>query len=302
MGYEDQLTGHGIRGTLSTALNEVGYPKIWVDAQLSHSDPNKVSSAYNHAKYVEPRRRMMQDWADRLDLLEQGQVEAASTHLTIHIEGVPTMADDEKLAEAAIVAAMGGVPSADGVPIVVSAGSQGVAFQRLSPVPIVQAPVAREPAVSDIQREREEMLEIYEASSSLPVPLFAKLAGKSKDQINRELKAGKLLSISIGNRGQRVPDWQLVPLKLKLAQVMLKRASHAESWALYHLLTKPQPGLGDRVAIDLVTPTNLDKVVQALLTAAQPALEVPIDSPEFPDPVRESVRRLVDRAAVLEVG
>lgn len=73
MGYEDQLTGHGIRGTISTALNEIGYPKIWVDAQLSHSDPNKVSSAYNHAKYVEPRRRMMQDWADRLDLLEQGQ-------------------------------------------------------------------------------------------------------------------------------------------------------------------------------------------------------------------------------------
>jgi hypothetical protein len=41
-----------------------------VDAQLSHSDPNKVSSAYNHAKYVEPRRRMMQDWGDRLDLLD----------------------------------------------------------------------------------------------------------------------------------------------------------------------------------------------------------------------------------------
>ncbi|KLD77831.1 hypothetical protein Y886_13660 [Xanthomonas hyacinthi DSM 19077] len=45
-----------------------------MDAQLSHSDPNKLSSAYNHAKYVEPRRRMMQDWADRLDLLEQGQL------------------------------------------------------------------------------------------------------------------------------------------------------------------------------------------------------------------------------------
>lgn len=39
MGYKDQLTGHGIRGTISTALNEIGYPKIWVDAQLSHSDP-----------------------------------------------------------------------------------------------------------------------------------------------------------------------------------------------------------------------------------------------------------------------
>ncbi|GGO76248.1 hypothetical protein GCM10011348_03000 [Marinobacterium nitratireducens] len=56
MGYEDRLTGHGIRGTISTALNEIGYPKVWVDAQLSHADPDKVSAAYNHAMYVEPRR------------------------------------------------------------------------------------------------------------------------------------------------------------------------------------------------------------------------------------------------------
>jgi integrase len=91
MGYEGLLTGHGIRGTLSTALNEIGYPKIWVDAQLSHADPNKVSATYNHALYVEPRRRMMQDWADRLDLLEQGAVNAASTHLTIRIDGMPVL-------------------------------------------------------------------------------------------------------------------------------------------------------------------------------------------------------------------
>jgi integrase len=83
MGYKDLLTGHGIRGTLSTALNEIGYPKIWVDAQLSHADPNKVSATYNHAQYVELRRKMMQDWSDRLDLLEQGEVKAASAHLTM---------------------------------------------------------------------------------------------------------------------------------------------------------------------------------------------------------------------------
>src|SRR5690606_30410983 len=82
MGYRDLLTGHGIRATISTALNEIGYPKVWVDAQLSHVDPNKVSATYNHAEYVEQRRRMMQDWADRLDLLEQNQVEAASVLLT----------------------------------------------------------------------------------------------------------------------------------------------------------------------------------------------------------------------------
>ncbi|MBA1273885.1 tyrosine-type recombinase/integrase [Pseudomonas azotifigens] len=88
MGYKDLLTGHGIRATLSTALNEFGYPKNWVDAQLSHTDPNKVSATYNHALYVEPRRKMMQDWADRLDLLEQNKIEAASTYLTIRFDGM----------------------------------------------------------------------------------------------------------------------------------------------------------------------------------------------------------------------
>src|SRR3546814_20028547 len=83
------------------------------------------------------------------------------------------------------------------------------------------------------------MLAIYEAPDNLPVPLFAKLAGKSKDQINRELKAGKLLSINLGNRGQRIPDWHLVPLKQKLAQILLKQCPDTDTWALYHLLPKP---------------------------------------------------------------
>ena len=39
MGYRDLLTGHGMRATMSTALNEISYPKIWVDAQLSHVGP-----------------------------------------------------------------------------------------------------------------------------------------------------------------------------------------------------------------------------------------------------------------------
>jgi len=88
MGYQHQLTGHGIRATLSTALNEIGYPKNWIEAQLSHADPNKVSATYNHAEFVEQRRQMMQDWADRLDLFEQGQVEAASAPLVLPVTGV----------------------------------------------------------------------------------------------------------------------------------------------------------------------------------------------------------------------
>src|SRR5574337_650381 len=95
MGYEERLTGHGIRATISTALNELGYPKVWVDAQLSHADPNRISATYNHAEYVEQRRVMMQDWADRLDLFEQNQVQVASMHLTIHLQGLPTIAGQQ---------------------------------------------------------------------------------------------------------------------------------------------------------------------------------------------------------------
>lgn len=32
MGFDGRLTGHGLRATMSTALNEIGYPKAWVDA------------------------------------------------------------------------------------------------------------------------------------------------------------------------------------------------------------------------------------------------------------------------------
>jgi hypothetical protein len=88
MGYKSRLTGHGLRATLSTVLSEIGYPAGWIEAQLSHADPNAIRGAYNHAKYVEQRRRMMQDWADRPDCLEQGRVEEATRHLVVHLENV----------------------------------------------------------------------------------------------------------------------------------------------------------------------------------------------------------------------
>ncbi|MEL7630285.1 integrase arm-type DNA-binding domain-containing protein [Pectobacterium aroidearum] len=252
MGYQDLLTGHGIRGTISTALNEVGYPKVWVDAQLSHCDPNQVSAAYNHALYIEPRRKMMQDWADRLDLLEQGEVEAASQHLTIRIDGVPVL-DESNGADAM---------SKDVSPII-----GGITPHRLSAVPARPVPEpAVEIPVSDLQRERMEMLAAYEAPHNLPVVQFSKLAGKSKDQINREIKAGKLLTISLGNRGQRVPEWQLVPMKLKLTQMMMKQLPHAEGWDVYRLLSNPHPELDGCAAVDIIKPTNMSSVVQVLLS------------------------------------
>jgi len=67
MGYHSRATTHGFRALFSTVLNESGqFESDWIEAQLAHSK-ERVRGAYNHAKYIDPRRRMMQWWADWLD-------------------------------------------------------------------------------------------------------------------------------------------------------------------------------------------------------------------------------------------
>lgn len=70
LGFDGLLTGHGLRGTFSTALHEMGYDTTLIEGQLSHADPSKARAAYNHAAHVEKRREMMQAWADFLDQRE----------------------------------------------------------------------------------------------------------------------------------------------------------------------------------------------------------------------------------------
>jgi integrase len=72
MGYKGRMTGHGFRGLASTILHEQGYAHDHIELQLAHAPRNAVSAAYNHALYLEPRVRMMQDWADFLELTQRG--------------------------------------------------------------------------------------------------------------------------------------------------------------------------------------------------------------------------------------
>lgn len=72
MGYKGQMTGHGFRGLASTILHEQGYTHEHIELQLAHAPRNAVSAAYNHALYLEPRAKMMQDWADYLELAQRG--------------------------------------------------------------------------------------------------------------------------------------------------------------------------------------------------------------------------------------
>lgn len=76
MGYLGRQTVHGFRGIASTWANEQlieireaeiwirKYHEDWVEMQLAHSENNAVRGAYNAAEYLEPRRRMLQDWAN----------------------------------------------------------------------------------------------------------------------------------------------------------------------------------------------------------------------------------------------
>lgn len=62
-----EVTTHDFRATASTLLNEKGYKPDWINKQLAHKDPDKTRATYNHAKYLESRRKMLQDWADIVD-------------------------------------------------------------------------------------------------------------------------------------------------------------------------------------------------------------------------------------------
>ena len=96
-----------------------------------------------------------------------------------------------------------------------------------------------------------------------PAPSGAALA-----EAAAALKAGKLLSISLGNRGQRVPDWQLDPLKRRLVQTILKQTARGvDPWEIYHALTQPYDEFGGQSPIEAVTLETLEMAVQVVRRA-----------------------------------
>ena len=70
LGYRSKQTMHGFRHLISTALNDEGYDADWIERQLAHGDPDKIRGTYNLAAYLQPRRAMMQQWADYLEKIQ----------------------------------------------------------------------------------------------------------------------------------------------------------------------------------------------------------------------------------------
>lgn len=63
----NDVTSHDFRATASTDLNSLNYDSDWIEKQLAHSDDNKTRASYNHAQYLDDRRKMLQDWANIVD-------------------------------------------------------------------------------------------------------------------------------------------------------------------------------------------------------------------------------------------
>jgi len=70
MGYKDKMVGHGLRGVVSTGLNELGFKPHIVEVQLGHKKASSIEAAYNDAKHLKARTEMMSQWANHLENLK----------------------------------------------------------------------------------------------------------------------------------------------------------------------------------------------------------------------------------------
>lgn len=123
------------------------------------------------------------------------------------------------------------------------------------------------PGTTDIQRGRATLLDAFDQPHNLPLPEFARLANKSRQQIYKDIDAGRLLALNVGRRGQRLPDWQLDPVKQRLTQTVLREAKGIDRWTLYRTLSEPLEGLGGRSPVAAVTSASIDDAAKAVLNA-----------------------------------
>jgi integrase len=64
------FTLHDLRRTASTHLHEMEFASDVIEAALNHRIPG-IRGIYNRARYAEPRKRMLQQWADIVEGLRR---------------------------------------------------------------------------------------------------------------------------------------------------------------------------------------------------------------------------------------
>lgn len=128
-----------------------------------------------------------------------------------------------------------------------------------------RAPQRWIPTATALQRGRVQLLKLFNAPHMLTVPQYAALAGKSRQQIYKDIDARRLLVLSVGARGQRIPDWQLDPVKQRFTQQLLQRATDVDAWTLYNALSQGCESLAGKAPIDKVNPSNIERLLATVL-------------------------------------
>lgn len=82
MGYRGRMTGHGFRGLASTSLYDMQYSPKAIELQLSHVVGSKVERAYNESEMLPKRTQMMNEWANIIDQIRQGDFSTYKNRLT----------------------------------------------------------------------------------------------------------------------------------------------------------------------------------------------------------------------------
>lgn len=74
LGFDNtMMTANGFRAMARTLLNEVlGFRSDFIEHQLAHAVHDPLGRAYNRTSHLGERMKMMQEWADYLDMLRAG--------------------------------------------------------------------------------------------------------------------------------------------------------------------------------------------------------------------------------------
>ena len=235
MGYQERLTGHGIRGTMSHRAQRIGYPKVWVDSQLSHVDPNKVSATYNHAEYVEQRRRMMQDWADRWTSSSRTRSRRPACHSPCIWKAYPHFRASKPqttLHAGSRRQSCSSRSQGDAMPMVSAAAHR---------LPAVPPPRSAAPLVpSDIQRERMELFDVFEAPHNLPCRCVCQ-DGRQVPQVDQlRDQGGQPAGVERGQPRPARAGLAPRPTQARTDPVRPEAEPGCGPWQIYHALLQPR--------------------------------------------------------------
>jgi integrase len=85
-GYKGRATPHGTRSTFSSTMNELGYSAEHIEKQLAHNEQDETRASYLHTDFMPARRKLLQEWAEAIDRLCNGEplIRAPDNVVPIH--------------------------------------------------------------------------------------------------------------------------------------------------------------------------------------------------------------------------